>query len=340
MSLISFIIPAYNAGNVLKRAVESILLAAVHSDYELIIVENGSSDDTSEVISDLVKLHPTIREAHSDPGVSNARNRGLEMASGKWIAFLDADDALSETASRMIFDAENSDADLICYGHIRSGKKHSVTKIRDGERFTGRAEIEKMRIRMLKAPTTYMQVWAKLFRRSVIEAYNLRFHPDLRLSEDSDFMFRFTRCCKKAEFSADCVYLYSVNPDSVMRTGDGSRIKEYAKAMDEIVRDAERNRESLEIRKALTGYILNHFNIAMVRSVFCAANPAPYRKKRKQMLSACKIPIFRSAILQVSLSEASKNFRLLPGALLKLRLPDAAAALFGIRAAQNKKEEM
>ncbi len=337
MKTISFIIPAHNAEHVLKRAAESVARIAGTSDYELILVENGSEDRTMDVLSALAAQDSHIIPAHSETGVSNARNEGIRLASGKWIAFLDADDAFTEEAARMMEDAEESDADLLCYGHIRSGVPHPVTEEKKKEVFEGPSKIEKMRIRMLKAPTRYMQAWAKLFRASVIKEHQLAFDPELRLAEDSDFTFRYTKHCQKAVFSEKCVYRYFVNADSVMRTGDGSKIRDYARAMKKMARITEDMGESQEIREAVNEYILNHFNIAMVREVFAPSSDLSYGMKRVQMMMACRIPVFGRAISRTKFP--GKHLRLMPAWLLKKRMPDAAALIFMARAEQNRREE-
>lgn len=337
MKTISFIIPAHNAADVLERAVCSIARAANNLEYEVIIVENGSEDCTREVAGLLSKKDPHVMTAHSDEGVSCARNEGLRLASGKWIAFLDADDFYSEEASMLFSDAETSDVDLVMYGHIRGQRKHKVTERPSGEVFSGSWQIEELRIRMLQEPTRYMQVWAKLFRRSVIEANRLRFRTDLRLAEDSDFTFRFSRYCRNVYLSPACILHYSVSADSVMHTEDGKKVRDYAKAMQYMVRETQEQRESGVIQKAVNAYILNHFNIAMVREVFVNPDDS-YYKKRIRMLSACRISVFRRAILHVSARDARK-LRLLPAVFLKYHLPDLAAILFALRVRQNRQEE-
>lgn len=337
MKNISFIIPAHNAEHVLRRAVQSVKRVAGQSDYELIIVENGSSDHTKEVLSKLTLENTHIVAASSETGVSNARNEGIRLATGKWIAFLDADDMLTEEAVRMIEDADVSGADLFCYGYLRSGQRHTVTEGQQDEKFEGISEIEKMRVRMLKNPTRYMQVWAKLFRRDIIVEHGILFDRDLRLAEDSDFTFRYTRFCRRVVLCNECAYHYSVNPDSVMRTGDGRKIFDYATAMEKIIRLCRKKNEPEDICEAVNEYILNHFNIAMVREVFTCTESTSYGKKRSQMFAACRIPVFQNAIRKAPSSIG--NLRMLPAVLLKWGMPDVAALMFMARAKQNHLEE-
>ncbi|MCF6250977.1 MAG: glycosyltransferase family 2 protein [Methylococcaceae bacterium] len=89
MSLVSIIIPTFNRSKLLKRALESIYKQS-YSEYEIIVIDDGSTDKTAEMISALFADVNYIYQSNS--GVSAARNKGLEQAKGEWLAFLDSDD--------------------------------------------------------------------------------------------------------------------------------------------------------------------------------------------------------------------------------------------------------
>ena len=86
---VSVVVPAYNAGECIERAIESVL-AQTFCDYEVIVVDDGSTDNTAEAVR---KYGPKVQYIHqANAGVSVARNAAIAVAKGKWIAFLDADD--------------------------------------------------------------------------------------------------------------------------------------------------------------------------------------------------------------------------------------------------------
>ena len=97
---VSVIIPAHNAESYISRSVCSVLEQS-YSDFEVIIVENGSTDRTMEICKQLSEKDRRIRVCQSEKGVSNARNKGLDLACGEWIFFLDADDWLEKESLKI-----------------------------------------------------------------------------------------------------------------------------------------------------------------------------------------------------------------------------------------------
>ena len=92
--LISIVMPAYNAGKYIEQAIESVI-GQTYKNWELIVLDDGSVDDTKEIIQQKVQCDKRIflYENESNMGVSATRNRGIEVAKGDWVAFLDSDDA-------------------------------------------------------------------------------------------------------------------------------------------------------------------------------------------------------------------------------------------------------
>jgi len=88
---VSVVVPTYNRAGLLRRAIESVL-AQTFTDYELIVVDDGSTDDTEEVLREFRDRRIRVLRSEVNQGVSCARNRGIAAARGEWVAFLDSDD--------------------------------------------------------------------------------------------------------------------------------------------------------------------------------------------------------------------------------------------------------
>lgn len=180
---ISVIIPAYNVEKYLENAVKSVInnkrqhMAAV----EIIIVENGSTDHTWQIANQLQTRHENVHAVQSEKGVSCARNKGLKIASGMWICFLDADDQMTEEAfSAMTEIIEQKASDLFVFGYWKNGQK-ILPDIDE------KISLPEKKAELIKNPTRYLAVWGKLFSRIIIQKHGIQFNPTLALSEDSDF---------------------------------------------------------------------------------------------------------------------------------------------------------
>jgi glycosyltransferase involved in cell wall biosynthesis len=131
VNLISVVIPTYNRAGVLRRAIESVL-SQTHGEYEIIVIDDGSTDSTDALLKERYSdvRHLTIQ--HS--GVSRARNRGILAADGEWVAFLDSDDYwLPQKLERQVNFLHTHPQYLVCHTNeiwikngvrINQGKKH------------------------------------------------------------------------------------------------------------------------------------------------------------------------------------------------------------------------
>lgn len=333
--MITVIIPAYNAAKTIKRAV----LSAVREipDSEIIVVENGSSDNTSELVLELADAYKNVFLRHSEKGVSAARNIGIDCANGEWIVFLDADDYFETDIHQTITDSISDLAtDLWLFGHIAGREKRGVTDSDTVQCFS-QNDISQARVMMLENPTRFMEVWGKIFKSSLIRENNIRFNELLSLSEDSDFTLKYTRYCKRICFSPSYIYHYSLDDSSVMRTKDGTKVKKYVLAMNETKKELEIEPE--EIKLAFRKYVLMHMNIAMVREIFVVTGvDQKWKEKKATMISTTMEPVFYDAIQDTKIKECF-SLRMLPVLLIKLHFWELAAKVYDVRAKQNAKRE-
>lgn len=330
--LLSVIIPAYHSEKTITEAVKSICREFQKIPFEIIIVENGTKDSIRQMTSLLSSYAHFIRFSHSEKGVSNARNHGLNQALGKWVMFVDADDALHKgCGKRLIEIMQTDDADLCLFGH-QSGRKIK-TPGNETMRYTWH-EIEAARIRMLKAPTRYMQVWGKIFKRQRILESGVSFEPNLYVAEDSDFTFQYTEFCRSIVFYPDIIYDYHINHASVMHTFDEKKVPGYTQAMQ--VMQKRLAEASSGIQSAGWQYTLTHFHIAMVNGVFCPGNNKSFLKKVGQVRQTARHPVFQKAIRYVSLTSCGWIERV-TGWLLKGHLYGLLGVVYTIRAWQKRR---
>lgn len=333
---ISFIIPAHNAGDYLGRAVCSVAEGEWEFSIEVLVIENGSEDDTLEVAKEMEERYDCVKLLHSETGVSAARNAGLDAAVGEWIFFLDADDYVTNRIrSTLEQDIEDIRVDLYVYSYEKGPYTVYVCDGPGRDAYV-RAKIENCRVSMLEDPTRCMAVWGKLFKRDIISEHSLRFAENLKLAEDSDFLIRYTKYCRRIIFCRNVAYHYSTIQGSSIRTYDGEMAQEYVKSL--ITTEKWIKADSERIQDAFQIYVLMHLNVIMVREVFCVDNPEFFIKKIKMMKRILRVGIFRNALEQVPL-KACRSSRMLPVLLLKCRMYLLCGIAYQMRARQNYKRE-
>lgn len=185
--LISFIIPIYNRETLIEGCLHS-LLCHTWKDYEIILVDDASTDRSAAICDQYASQYPHIHSIHlaENHGPGFARNRGLEIAQGEWIFFLDSDDFVcTENLSDIVSQIERMPAsvDLIAIDVIDefNGVRWDYPYFEELEILDAVAYIEKYPMRI------HMPLWNYLFRRSYIENHHLRL-PDLYAHEDIAFL--------------------------------------------------------------------------------------------------------------------------------------------------------
>ena len=125
--LISIVIPTFNHANYLKKALNSVI-NQTYRNWEIIIVDNHSTDNTNSVISNFKKDKITVLKVNNDGVIAKSRNKGIEIAKGKWIAFLDSDDWWSPRKLEIIEPYLNQSNDFIYHDLKIMNKDNIKTK--------------------------------------------------------------------------------------------------------------------------------------------------------------------------------------------------------------------
>lgn len=200
--LISVIVPVYNAETYLHRCIDSIL-SQTFTDFELILVDDGSIDGSGKICDEYALLDKRIRVFHKENGgVSSARNLGLCYAKGKWINFVDADDWILEDALLILINKISEDIDVI------------ITETKNNELISGDEFARGLLV--YKYSTT---LWGKLYRRTIIEdSQALKIPRYIAIGEDWLGNVRIGLIAKKVICLNMCIYMYNYNPNSAMRT--------------------------------------------------------------------------------------------------------------------------
>lgn len=209
--LFSVIIPVYNAEKYINECIDSILSQSFR-EYELILVDDGSTDKSLTVCQKYANNDFRIKVFHQEnAGVSRARNKGIEIATGSYVLFADADDYYLPDAFQIFMTyLKRSNADAIVSDAIKVGKV-------DGGRFIGKDYDEFFNDNpIIHIPRHAL--WGYLLNKEIIDNFNIRFVEGLAYSEDSIFLMNYLLKCKTLQTISQPLYAYRIHPDSVCQS--------------------------------------------------------------------------------------------------------------------------
>ena len=235
--LVSIIVPVYNTGEYLAPCIES-LTSQTYSNLEIILVDDGSTDGSGAVCDEFAHRDSRVKVIHQkNAGVSAARNAGLEIASGAYLTFVDADDGLVphglETALRYL---RENDADMVTYGWKRHFMEDGRTEP-CAEPFLSTRDISNVLGRVL---TDYSACgggypWNKLWR---VRGAVPRFDPELYYFEDLEWVVRVLLQTESIVVCPECLYDYRIHSASISRDPAKAERRElgYHRSMEKIIR--------------------------------------------------------------------------------------------------------
>lgn len=226
---VSVVVPVYNSESYLEQCIFSLLRQTL-ADIEIIIVNDGSSDGSKEIIDQLAAKHSCIVFVHGlNEGVSRARNKGIELAKGLYIGFVDADDyAEPQLFETLYTQAIYAQADIaICNSNVI----HENYAIRmrlelENKTIDIRAKRQNELINWMRFKYDYAN-WNKIYSSAVIKNNGLFFSETISVWEDLLFNLCYLQYATKAVVVDTCLYNYRVHPQSVMGKKGNDMITEY-----------------------------------------------------------------------------------------------------------------
>ena len=241
--LVSIILPVYNAQNHLARCVGSIC-AQTYRNIEIIILNDGSKDQSLPVCEEFRQKDPRILLVDkANSGVSDTRNLGLKLASGKYVEVVDSDDYLDpDFTERLVAAAEENEADFVIAPYkmvIPAGAskpEQVLDKIQDelgvmsvarppevreyGFLPAGVYDKDTFALRLMDKPASYFYsvLWNKLYRRDILTGNDIQFVSEMRWAEDLVFNLRYIQYAERFVAIDKPGYYYVQNPQSICHT--------------------------------------------------------------------------------------------------------------------------
>lgn len=209
---LSIIVPVYNVENYLRRCLDSILLQPSSITYEILLIDDGSSDKSGAICDEYQSNFPNVFVSHiENNGVAEARNLGISLSKGNYLYFMDPDDFLSDNFFDKISSNLKQKWDVLCFGYneikenrntVLSCRPHFYTHCG----LLGKNEFRNEFIELFKTDMMY-NVWSRIYNKTFILKHDIRF-PNKQIGEDTLFNFQVYRHLNTILFIDSILYNY------------------------------------------------------------------------------------------------------------------------------------
>lgn len=215
--LFSIVVPVYNVEKYIGQCIES-LASQTYENIEIILVDDGSTDGSSDICDEYSKADKRVRVIHKqNEGVAKARNIGVDVARGRYIMFVDSDDYLSDKdVIQNAYDIlKIDDVDLVLFGYTKYYPE--INAFRSGSGFDKANNISGTISEMIIADLYAISPCCKIIRKSLININRIVFQSDV-ISEDMEWSLRLALCVQRVSVLKTNCYIYRQREDSRSHT--------------------------------------------------------------------------------------------------------------------------
>lgn len=221
MKKVSVIIPVYNVENYLRKCLDSLVNQTL-KDLEIIVVNDGTTDNSQEIIDEYVKKYPkkVVSIIQENGGQGTARNTGLLHAKGEYIGYVDSDDYVEENMYEELYKkAKEEDSDIVICGN---------NVVKENYDFLSKEEVDKEFL------LGKMAVWNKIYKKNIIVDNKIQFRSKVWY-EDLDFTMKVYFSSKKISYVDKPLYNYLLREGSTMNNNNIKRNLELIQAFDSLI---------------------------------------------------------------------------------------------------------
>lgn len=230
--MISVIIPVYNVENYLRQCLDSIL-NQTYTDFEVICVNDGSTDNSLNILNEYAKKDSRIKViSQKNKGLSGARNTGLKFAGGGYVCFVDSDDYVKETYLET-FMKYIDQADCVQV-NFNTFENTNIGTQRFYEQYIHHSKSKLFKMSPKTYCRTHMGVWDTIYKREIINKYKIKF-PEGKIFEDNLFKYSYICHCKDIYWINKKLYFYQVKRNnSITQTYENNNIYKKQHKLDRL----------------------------------------------------------------------------------------------------------
>ena len=269
----SIIVPAYNISGYIEECIKS--MCTPEPDWEIVIVDDGSTDGTGEICDRLAETQDKVKVIHKENGgLSSARNSGLEKATGRYIIFADGDDYIDIQVLKGLKDHIQKDPDVVFCEMMKVWEDGSKKPMGDGIT----AEIDNLKGAALMRYLSNIgklpgSACGKAFRRDFLTENDLFFKEGI-LSEDIDWSFRLYALAESAAYCGGVLYYYRQGRKGSITSSRGSRhardllniVEEYARKLEDMEKETGSDDRQAALKDLYRSFLEYELRVLLLKS--------------------------------------------------------------------------
>lgn len=274
MKKISVIVPVYNVEKYLRKCFDSLVNQTL-KDIEIIIINDGSPDNSKEIIDEYAKKYPKmIKALHKENGgLGDARNDGVKMSKGEYIAFVDSDDFVEiDMFEKLYSQAIKDKADLVICGYNVYNEDYKLLYS------TPSIDDSVSDNRMINIVLGDNAVWNRLYKRELIVDNKMKFRTRVWY-EDIDYKINVLLHSKKISTIKDGLYNYLVRQGSIMNNSNIEKNLEILAAFDQILEYCKLAKKTKKYSAEIEYLAIQHILIAGITRIINASGEKELKKE-------------------------------------------------------------
>lgn len=306
--LLSIIVPIYNAEAYLEKCVMS-LLQQTYGNIEIILVNDGSKDRSGALCDQLSNLDNRVKVIHqNNEGVSVARNKGLKYANGSFVGFVDADDYIDFLMyQKMIECIKRSNADVV-YCDLKNVDNNDFEKEVDTiYSITASSLLSVDTIKAKQLIEIAGSVCRGLFRKNIVENYNIRFSKELKFSEDRLFNLLYLSNIKKIYYLKEALYYRLVDNATTVQRYHENHFEAVKKAYESVLQLRQYSWTDNEFKNAFDRQFINNV-YGSLNNYFYKTSTLSFFEKYKKVKSICNDETVVAAIKNIENENIRDNY--------------------------------
>lgn len=284
--MFSIILPVYNVENYLQECVDSIL-KQTFADYEIILVDDGSTDGSSKLCDELVKNHDCIRVIHKkNGGLSDARNCGTRVARGEYVVYIDSDDFLiKDDFLEKLVEKAKKKSDLIFYKYqkyLSTTQKFEDCRYTYSSAMNEKSYSDKISA-LVKADAFYGMAWIKAIRKEIIDSNGIEFEVGL-LGEDMEWNYHIIFNSTSIDFIDEPFIAYRQREGSITSNFKLKNLTDFIYVLEKWSKIITNDATDKNLKVALYGSLAKYYsNLLVVYSRIVDPEKKEYKTRIKQL---------------------------------------------------------